>query len=65
MSIDQKDARRVGKIALPFTLMLFIALLLEEYWSSWDLNTKLLVIGLLVVVTLFVYKRQVKEILKE
>jgi hypothetical protein len=64
MKIDEKDAKYVGKLTVPFILAIFLALLLEDVWESMTLEQQLGLLVGLVMILLLIYRKKVKELLR-
>lgn len=64
MSIDKKDATKIGKLTVPFVLAIVFALLLEDMWDSMMWEHQIATVLVLVLMLLLVYRKKVWNILE-
>lgn len=64
MKIDRKDSETLGRLIVPFTLAIFLALLLEDVWDEMLFEHQIAVIVLLIFTLPLIYRKKVRELMR-
>jgi hypothetical protein len=63
LNLDEDDVSKVGKIFLPFFLLIILSLFFQQYWETLTFQQQLALIVFLIAISTLIYRSELKEML--
>lgn len=63
IALDKKDAMSIGRMVVPLTMAILIALLIEyHWWTNASLEEQMIVIGIFAFLTVILFSKRAKRL---